>query len=109
MRKLAILLLICSLGLCGIGAYTIAQSVGLVRLPPPSLGLFLRLGMYVLVLVWGIVVIYGANTLPERRMIKFTRFATGFEVTAARIGFTVLGIGMVILSILWLHRLFGLP
>ena len=108
-RKLAILLLAGSLALCSTGTYIIVQSAGVVRLPPASFGLLLRFAFYVLVLVWGITVVYGANTLPERRMIRFTRFSTGFEVAAARWAFTLIGIGMVVVSILWLDDLFNVP
>jgi hypothetical protein len=87
----------------------ILQSAGVTQLPPPSLGLFLRSALCLFVLAWGITVVYGANTLPERRMIRFTRFSTGLEVAAARWGLTLMGIAMVVLSILWLEDLFDVP
>ena len=109
MRKLAYILLSVSLVLSSVGTYMIVQASGVAPLPPASLGLFLRFALYVLVFVWGTIVIYGANTLPERRMIKFTRFSTAFEVAAARWGLTLIGIAMVVLSAFWLEDLFHVP
>ncbi len=109
MRRVAVLLLSASFLLCAAGAYTVVQSAGFFPLPPPSLGLFLRLVLYLLVMSCGATVIYAANTLPEDRVLKFTRFGTGFEIAGARWAYTVLGIAMIALSYLWLENLFDVP
>ena len=105
--RAALLLLIASVILCAMGAYLAVQRV--IPLPYLTIGDLLRLVLYSAVFLWGILVIYGASTLPAERIARFTRFRTAFEEPFARAAFTILGLTMVVLSLLSMNSVFNGP
>ena len=95
--------------LCAMGAYLVIQASRIIPLLYLPLGDLLRIVLYCVLLLWGILVIYGATTLPPERMARFTRLATGFEVPFARVAFTTIGLIMAIISLLLIMGVLSKP
>ena len=104
-----LLLLLASGVLCALGSYPLIQASRLVPLPYLTVSQLMQIPLCIALFAWGLTVVYGANTIPSRRMADFTRFGTGWEEGSARAIFTFIGVAMIAISLASLNQLLTMP